>query len=83
MGRSCSLEIFSQGLGYFRSTAKRHGGKINVVRYYKIRNDGMIHTIDVERKTTKVNMSFGSRPFMIEKSTKKAFDKAVNQVINN
>ncbi len=77
-----SGNIFNKGLGYFKSTAGRKCGKLTVIRFHKITNDGMIKTIDVTRKQIKTNISFGGRPFMLEKSTKKDFDNAVKKVLN-
>ncbi len=73
--------IFNKGLGYFRSVAHRNCGRMTVIRYHKITNDGMIKTVDTTRGQIKTNQTFGERPFMLSKSNKKAFDKAVKKVI--
>lgn len=66
---------------YFTSRRGRHGGK-QIIQFHQLRHDGSIKTVDPERKTIRVNQSFGSKPRSIQTSTKEDFTNAINELLD-
>lgn len=68
-------------IAYFESVTRRKAGRLTVIRYYCLRDDGSIKTIDVTRKSVKTNASFGCQPTKIKTSTAARFDSALAEVL--
>ena len=69
-------------ISWFRSEKGRHGGRLDVIQYHAVREDGTIKTIDVIRGTIRVNTTFGSRPVgKLTKITENQFDYQLEKML--
>lgn len=70
----------SKEIAYYKSIRGRSDGMIT--QYHALRDDGSIKTVDEARAVVRFNSSFGSKPYSLEKSTKKLFEKIYLKTIN-
>lgn len=75
-------KIIPLSIAWFRSEKGRNGGKLDVIQYHAVREDGTIKTIDVIRGTIRVNTTFGSRPVeKLIKISRKQFDYELEKML--